>query len=394
MLRAVAFCLTLCYSCFALAQSLSPRTSSDPQSPATSQVVYVIDGSTLTTYNVDPQTFQATQVGTLRLPESVYPGLLASPNGHFIYYTAYLNYSQQGHKLYVYETNPSGVPQNTPVQTLKATGLSGLSVDPASNFLYAVYVGQAGAQTTPYVIRRYVMSPTTGKISQPVTEAKYELASGAGGGELCSLAIPGVADGGTIMYDEILCSFPGGASATYNQRTVNTQTGALGPDVQIYSWNNASGGGENVQFVNRLMFDFVIPNNFQQDVNLLNVYQVQPNVSTPLISCGTSMLAACGDFIQTLAHPSGKYVFLTDPSSVANIGQMDLQTKQITETSSIPYEVQQFSPDGTIAYGVNDVNGALDIEIYGFSVATGAVTPGGTISVPSDLDSWFAAERR
>lgn len=73
---------------------------------------------------------------------------------------------------------------------------------------------------------------------------------------------------------------------------------------------------------------------------------------------------------------------------------MNLSSRQIVpDSSSIPYEVQAFSPDGTIAYGANDVNGALDIEVYGFNAATGAVTQGGTISVPSDLDSWFTAER-
>jgi hypothetical protein len=116
-------------------------------------------------------------------------------------------------------------------------------------------------------------------------------------------------------------------------------------------------------------------------------------VSTPQVNCTTSMLAVCGDFILGLAHPSGKYVFLTDPTNVTDIGAVNLGTQQITQTSSISYEVQQFSPDGTIAYGVNDVNGALDVEIYGFNVGTGDVRQGGTINVPSDLDSWFSAER-
>ncbi len=141
-----------------------------------------------------------------------------------------------------------------------------------------------------------------------------------------------------------------------------------------------------------LLFDFV-SNYGETNENVVNIYPIQPNVSTPAISCNAAMLAACGDFSPGLAHPSAKYVFLTAPSGVTDIGKLNLSSKLITETSSIPYEVQQFSPDGTIAYGVNDVNGALDIEIYGFSVATGDVTQGGAISVPSDLDSWFAAER-
>jgi hypothetical protein len=51
------------------------------------------------------------------------------------------------------------------------------------------------------------------------------------------------------------------------------------------------------------------------------------------------------------------------------------------------------SPDGTIAYAVNYVNETYDIDIFGFNVATGDVIQGGTITDPSDLDLWIAAER-
>jgi hypothetical protein len=389
MRRGALFMMALCFSTLGVCQTFN-RHNSSPSSSV--EVVYVIDGSTLTTYTVNPQTLQATQVGTLTLQESVYPGLVTSPNGRFIYYTAFENYSQQGEKLYVYPTDGSGAPNPTPVQTLNAPGIGGIVIDPNGSFLYAEVAGAQGSETTPYSIQRYVINPTTGEISQPVVEAKYALDSSQGG-EFCSLGILGVNPSGTELYDAIPCSSPYGASATYNERTINTSTGALGPDEQVFSWNNDE--GESTQFVylvKNLLFDFV--NNYgETDKNLVNIYPIQTNVMPPLISCGTSMYEPCGDFISAYAHPSAEYVFLTDPTSVTDIGKVNLSTKQITATSSIPYEVQQFSPDGTIAYGVNDVNGALDIEIYGFNVSNGAVTAGGTISVPSDLDSWFTAER-
>jgi hypothetical protein len=83
-----------------------------------------------------------------------------------------------------------------------------------------------------------------------------------------------------------------------------------------------------------------------------------------------------------------------NPQGATEVDKVELSQKKIVgPTGSTPYEVQQFSPDGMIAYAVNDVNGALEIEIYGFSLSTGALTLGGTISVPSDLDSWFTGER-
>jgi hypothetical protein len=141
------------------------------------------------------------------------------------------------------------------------------------------------------------------------------------------------------------------------------------------------------------MFDFGMPNNYEQGVNFVNIYQVQPNVSTPQVNCTASMLQACG-YDLGLPHPSGKYVFMFNAQGATEVDKVELSQKKIVgPTSSTPYEVQQFSPDGTIAYAANDVNGALDIEIYGFSVSTGALTAGGLISVPSDLDSWFTAQR-
>jgi hypothetical protein len=44
-------------------------------------------------------------------------------------------------------------------------------------------------------------------------------------------------------------------------------------------------------------------------------------------------------------------------------------------------------------YATSPGNPGFEIEIYGFDVATGDVTPGGGIPVPSNLDPFYAAER-
>ena len=382
-------CLLLCVSSFALAQT-SNTQSNGSASSSTVQVVYTIDGSTLTTYNVDPQTLQAAEVGTIALSESTYPYLITSPSGHFLYYEAVKDYSDAGRNLYVYDTNASGLPGTTPVQKINAQWWFGMAAHPNGQFMYVVAVGSSPTGITPYAINRYLINQNNGKLSQSVTEATYHLESGT---SFCSPAILGFNTAGTTMYDAVFCSYPHGTgAATYYARSVDLQTGALGPDRQLYTWNYYAGAGyENVQFRNNLMFDF---GQTLFNGNWVNIYRVQQSVGTPLVNCTSSMWTVCGDSVYSLAHPSGEYVFLFDfTTNITDIGQVNLTTQQITQTSSIPYEVQQFSPDGTIVYGVNDVNGALDIEIYGFSVASGQVTQGGIISVPSDLDSWFAAER-
>jgi hypothetical protein len=391
MFRAAVLSALVCLSAFASAQTTN---SNQPESSSALQLVYVIDGSTLTTYNIDTQTLQPTQVGTTTLPESVYPGIIPSPNGHILYYIAYENYSQQGKRLYVYNTDSSGVPQGEPIQRVDAKGLYSLVIDPTDKYLYITHEGTSGGQYTNFTIIRYLIDSTTGKISQPVVEASYHLLTESSG-EDCAASLIGMNAAGTKLYDGIGCYYPGGGSATYYERTVDPATGALGPDQQVYGWNNASSGGDRVFLVKDFVFAFIIPNNYQQNADVVDVYPLKPNTTKPLISCTASMLAECGDFELVLVHPSAKYLFITNGNGVADIDQVDLSSKQIVATSStIPYEVQQFSPDGSIAYAANDINTALNIQIYGFDVSNAAITPGGVISVPSDLDSWFAVERR
>ncbi len=386
MPRAATLSLFVCLSAMTFAQNTSTPL----------QLVYVVDGSTLITYNIAPGTLQATEVGTTSLLQSVTMGLVPSPNGHVLYYSADQNIDGQGQMLYVYTTNSAGLPDSQPIQTLNAKGLVSYLADPRDKFFYLVYQGPSGQEYTPYTIVRLVVDPKTGRLSQPVIQAKYKLGSGTGGSEACGAYVFGMNAVGTKLYDGIACSYHGGSSATFYERTVDPVTGSLGPDQQIYSWNNSSGGYEGVQFVKGFVFDFVNPNDFQQDINFLNVYPLQPNVTQPIIQCTGSMLSDCASEGGILTHPSAEYVFMSNgPQSSTDIEQVDFSSMQILSTgSTIPYWVRQFSPDGAIAYATENVGTALNIEIYGFNVTNAQVTTGGSINLPSNLDAWFAAERR
>src|SRR5258708_16807982 len=136
--------LLLCVSSFVVAQNLNTHSNGSALSPAV-QVVYTIDGSTLTTYNLDPQTLQAAEVGTITPSESTYPYLITSPNGRFLYYEAVQDYSGTGRNLYVYDTNGSGLPGTTPVQKIKAQWLFGMATHPNGQFLYMVAQGSSSS---------------------------------------------------------------------------------------------------------------------------------------------------------------------------------------------------------------------------------------------------------
>jgi hypothetical protein len=384
-------CLLFCVSALAYAQTSNAQTSSPPSSAV--QVVYEIGGSTLITYNVDPQTLQATEVGSITVTQSTYPGLFTSPNGHFLYYFADQgNYGGEGNQLYVYDTNASGLPDATAVQKLAAALLSGWAVDPNGEFLYTVEEGTSNGETTPFRVVRRMIDQSDGKLSQPVTEAAYRLDTYSSGLD-CYLSLLGFNPAGTMLYDGILCSGPHASGKSfYNERSVNSQTGALGPDEQIYAYNEYAGSEYvNVQMVKNLLFTFVEYFNQGPNANAVDVYRI-PNTK-PAVNCTTSMLTICGDFESGTAHPSGKYVFLYyyDSGEITYIDQVDLSTKSITQTDSIPFTVSQFSPDGTIIYAGS--YGTNDIQIYGFSVSSGQATEGGTISQPSNLQTSLAAER-
>ena len=384
MLRATFLCLLCCLS-FAVTQLAV--SSSQPSTPI--QIIYTLDGTTLSTYNIDPLTLQPTLAGTLTVEQSLYAWIYPSPHGHFLYF-ATSNGNQSSPQLFVYATDPSGAPQSPAVQKLNVNGFGGLQIDPSGHFLYMANYAPGSYQIL-YILRRYVVDLNTGKISQPLVEAKYVLPSFDA--DSCGLFLSGFNSAGTTMYDGVDCTTHEGPQSTYYERTLNPQTGALGPDTQVFAWA-LSNGYESVSFVKNLVFNFVVPDDWQQGVSSVNVYPLVPNTNTPLLQCTASMLEACGYGGLAGVHPSGEYVFMDIGSGVDQVEKVDLNSKTITDTSYyIPYAFGAFSPDGSLVYAVNNSGSGFDIEIYGFNVSTGAVTPGQYIYVPQQIDNWLAAQR-
>src|SRR5882757_6166019 len=304
MSRILSLSVLLCLASFALAQNSTPAASTQPV-----QVVYVIDGTTILTYDVDSKTLNATQVGTpLKVKTaSTFVTLIPSAHDHFLYFVAYDSNLKE--HLWVYKTDAAGAPIAPATQEINATGFAGLRTDPHAPYAYAVFGIPDGSFNTDYYIRRYLVNPATGALSQPKAEAKYVLSNGAEGTTECYAELFGFNPSATTLYDAVGCSGHDGGGITYYERSLNPQDGSLGADVQIYSWNNGTQGYENVQFVNNLMFDFVQPNNFQQSVDSVYVYPLVPNTSQQLVHCDAGMLEACG-YSGGVAHPSGMYVFM------------------------------------------------------------------------------------
>jgi hypothetical protein len=378
--------VVVCLSTFASASSV--------------EVVYVAQGTSVLTYDIDPQTLTFTQVGSLAISgAATFGGLVPSPNDHFVYVMA--ADSAQTMHLYVYATDANGALQSPPTQTLDSKNLQSAQVDPSASFLYAIYgtPTSTGNQTT-YSIHRYVVNPSTGAVSQSTVEGKYTLNTFAG--YTCNVTITGFNAAATELYDVVYCETHEGPYANYYERTVDATTGALGPDVQIYSWgSDGNGSGEFVQFAGGHIFDFVYPDNPPDSVN---IYPVEPNTSKPVVQCTSSMLAACGALDGVVVHPSGKYILLGNSNnSEMEIEKVEYGEKKIVDTGNQVSNVTgvfgpPFSPDGTLAYGVNYTGTAYYLQVNKFNVSTSEVTPGGEIFVPSTgsgntENAYFAARR-
>jgi hypothetical protein len=385
MSRLLSLCLVLCLSSLALASSV--------------EVVYVASGTTILTYNVGPKTLNYTQVGTLSISgAATFQNLIPSPNDHFIYVTA-ADSTQTTH-LYVYATDANGAPQSPPTQKLYAKNLKGLQIDPNANFFYAVYAtpvdqGNEMAET----IHRFLINPNNGAVSGSVIEGKYTLMNISG--YSCDLSLTGFNSNATELYDQVYCSTHEGSYANYYERTVNSSTGALGPDVQIYSWAGDGQSAEGIQFVGNRMFDFVYS---YPNPDSINIYPAVPNTSRPEVQCTSAMLAACAAPNFDVIHPSGRYIFIGNSNgSATEIEKIDYSEKKIVDTGNqLPNTFNgfgpPFSPDGTLAFTATNTSSGYELQANAFNVSTSQVTNGAQLSVGSSgpyniQNAYFTATR-
>jgi hypothetical protein len=389
----LAIALLFALSCVAYTQDLTTTISAPPRRPE--QVLYVVDGTNLYTYDIDPQTFQPSLMGTIPLPKAQLNGLAASSDGKFLYVMAADPYPATNNRIYVYDTTGYGVP-GMPLQSVAATNESSMFVDPTDNFLFAVHMGTHSTrdQTLPWSIYRYQVNTANGKLTGPVNAATYLLP--AQGTNDCSLSIAGMNVRGTKIFDYEFCGTHAGQNGFYHERAVDPQTGALGAPQQIFSWTVGSiGNPESVQIIQGRLFAFAYPIE-NQPYNELQIYPVTTNKnSKPLIDCTSTMLAACGSDTG-VAHPSAKYAFYTNAQdNTTEVDTVDLSSKQIVPTgttfSTPTPNVLKFSPGGSIVYSWAPTIGT--ISVFGFNASTAAITTGGSVAQASAI-SILPAERR
>jgi hypothetical protein len=381
--------LLLSYVLFASAVSSHAQTSTPVD------VLYLQQNATILTYDVNPQTAEATEVGQPLVIDTPYANLaiVPAPNDHSLN-ILWMDASNK-QRLWVYDTETSGAPQAQPLQKLSVTSVSQFLANPNGKFDYVLGRWQNSSGEYLENIRLFIVDPITGKLTEsPQVQASF------GPNYYFTAALFGFNSSGSELYDTWNVNFDAEAASTYDSRTVNSETGTLGTNVEIFYWSDFV-SSDQVLLTNNLIIDLSIPseNVVPQSIN---IYPLVKNSTTPEIVCNTAMLAACGSAQRMALDPSGKYLFLNPnyplltSDNVTHIAKIDLASKQIVDTGhSIPGSPQIFfSGDGRLVYAVNLVyEGTGTIQIYKFDKTDGVVTPGEQISQPA-LINVSPAERR
>jgi hypothetical protein len=343
-----------------------------PQSPV--DVAYVVSSSGIETYNVDLQTGQPTDLGlTVVVPPN--PTVVPSANGQFLYVFG-TDPGTGAQQLWVYATNSMGVPQSTPIQQLDFADTYSFNIDPNETIAYGAETKLNSQGETLAAIRLFTIDPATGLVTEsPKAAAKYPT-NGPCKSILDSVSFGiGFHSSETKLYDGWSCDFHESGTVSFYTRSVNQNTGALGPDVEIFAWGISTGGGYDVvDFTPRLLIDFHVPNDYQQGVSSVNVYPPTGG-NSPLFSCDASMLEACGYGTSINVDPLGNNIFIRIASDTAEITKLEVAAKKIVATAYYVPPVIAFSPDDKLVYTQNyGLSNPYVLPIYTFDPATGAVT--------------------
>ena len=378
-ISAVSLCVLLFIS---LSSALNAQAK--PSSSSSVEVAYILDGSTLQTYDVDRTTGNPTQEGSgVTLDSANNTVLVPSANDEFLYVLG--NDSSGVEWLWVYATDSTGVPQLPAVQALNLTDGSFSTYDfiinPNGTLAYAAESRYTSNYYAVAEVVEFTIDPTTGmvtKLSKPA--ATYKLNGPCLLSAEAFFYLSGFNASGTVLYDYWDCNYPfANNSANYYSRTLNQTTGVLGPDREIFAWADGNFGQDIVNISSGNLVYFSIPNNTSYGQNSVNIYTVG---GKPLFSCTASMLEACGYGLWNWVDPAGKFDLIELAPDLTEVTKIAIGTKKLVDTKNyIQGTFLGFAPDDALIYTqqANQSNPWL-FPIYVFDSNSGAVTyTGGVI---------------
>jgi hypothetical protein len=352
----------------------------------TVEVFYLTQAGTITTYDVDPSSGTATQVGNpLILPGGLFIGpITPSPRGEFLYIlwtdTAFTPHFS------VYATDATGVPGPSPVQTMVVNNWQFL-LHPSGKFAYVLRTFSNSSGTSS-ALELYQVDPSTGKLA-----ASPQALHRFGPDYFYVESLYGFSKDGTRLYDTWSVSFDSENNATYSYQLIDQQTGTLSHNTKLFYASNFN-GIDVVKITSRTILDLHDDSSIPQ-FEVLNVYPNVPNATTPKFVCDGKMLDACQNSFNLFVDPAERYLFLPDYSTQQLVvAKVDTTTNQLVQTDSIAGNPSMiFSPDDLLAYALGYNNGNPVLDIYKFDANSGVLTLGQELS-PSAQYWLYTAERK
>ena len=348
----------------------SPSPSNGtPSSVASPQVLYVIDNGAVSTYAVDKNALTFTSLG--QPVDLITTGSLLqfvpAPNDDFLY-VLWADIGNQQH-LSVYATDASGIPQTPAVQTLDTPSLFQFNIHRSARFVYMMQVSNMGAEYVS-TLRLFYANSADGKLHEdPTVQGSY------GPYDVLPASLYGFSADGTKIY----LSRQNSQGPFYEQRSLNTESGTVGPDVFLYQ---PAGGWINSDILvigTQVMVD---EHRAPGATGYIDVLPLAPRPRRHLFRCTAAMLPACETATDVQIDPTGQYLFLTDPpTQEVHVTRIRLKAKKIEDTeNSIPMTAETpgfaFSPDGTLVYAV--LASDSSVHVYSFSPKSGQLRGGGT----------------
>ena len=349
------------------------------------EVVYMLNGATLQTYNIDRQAGLPTEQGSAinlfpaRAPSySDWAIVRPSADGRFLYVTG--GDSEAAANLWVYATDANGVPQLPAVQELNfgegQNYIEEFEISPNRKLAYALQSTYDSQGELLAQLRKFVVDPDTGMVLEdpkPVIQYRTNL-NCTYSGDTSWLSLLGFNHDGTEMYEAWVCYIfhEGGTIANYYSRTVDPSTGAVGPDKFLVSGDGAFEVGNVVNITPTSIVDFAWWD-YAQGYNSIIVYGL--NGGPPLFTCNAAALEACGYAFTSAVDPSGQWLFLQTSADSTQVTRIDFAGKQIVNTDYyLEGVVQGFSPDNSFIYTQDtSFSDPWMYDVYTFDPKTGAV---------------------
>jgi 6-phosphogluconolactonase (cycloisomerase 2 family) len=326
------------------------------------EVLYVAQpqGSSISllTYNVNPETAVAQQVGNTISVGSTSIDPLTIGSKHFVYVW-------NSTDVWMYVTNAKGVPAANPSQHLSFNFVHPVTTflaDPNGKFAYAGLTWDDYQYNSYAAVMLFTIDQVTGKLTN--TE---QVVANYGPNQYIGIRNFSFGSTGKRLYAYYFDDGPHTCIIGYDYYLVNQTTGRLGSLKSLfYAQADCSGHGAVT------LSDLLSASASACCGAGSGSLTIASIAGKPKISCEYTPAFCADDPGQLAFDPANKNIFFSDMDlNQVFIGHIDFATSQLIQApTSIPgLPAIYFSPDSELVYAVN--SNSNDIGIYTFQSSTG-----------------------